>query len=92
MKTEINIKVQKEVDEIISLELPHYRIGPCHAYKVFSEDKCIQVCHGLDYKPLVEVTYAFIAFSSAKDVECSKPEFDAKYIEVLNRLNTLYEA
>jgi hypothetical protein len=83
------LKIQeiKTVEKEISL--PSYRKNDCHAYKIYSEDKCIQILHGSTLDKTIQTAHAGLAFNSSDTVECTEEEFTTLYNETLEALNSI---
>ena len=82
----MKIQVKKEVIEYVDVELPFYKKSSCHYYKVYSEDKCIQVCN-LEESESIKVVTNLCAFISTLD--STKEEFDLEFARISNVLNDL---
>ena len=70
MEATIKIKVQKLIEEEISLKLPVYRKSIASFFKVYSEEKCLWVS---DYQ--VQVAHAGLAWNSPTHQESNEEEF-----------------
>ena len=82
----MKIQLKKEVIEYVEVELPFYKKNRCHHYKVYSEDKCIQVCN-LEESESIGVVTNLCAFMDTLD--STKEEFDLEFQRVSNVLNDL---
>ena len=84
IEIEIEITLSSVTKEIKKIKLPAFFMNHCHAFKVFSKESCIIICHGLPLVYSVSVDAASLAFSpkSVDHRECTEEEFYQKYIEV----------
>jgi len=81
----MEITVRKVIEEKVKIELPIYRIGGCHAYKVYSEEKCIQVCNfngGLS----ISQSHAGLAWTTDNVKDCSREKFEEQYNKVSTQI------
>jgi hypothetical protein len=85
----IEIEVSKTVKETKTVELPLYRKGSCHAYKVISKDTCIQVRYALNDDLQISICDTSLAFHGTSEVECTEAEFMKLYKTTLNKINNL---
>lgn len=83
----IEIEVEKTTKELKQIALPLYRKNTCHAYKVYSKERCISITHGLDSSLLVQVAHSGLAWNSPDSQDCTEAEFMDLYNETLERLN-----
>lgn len=82
----MKIEIQKTVTEFVEVALPIYRKNPCHFYKVFSEEHCVQICTLTD-NPAVQVCHSGLAYHGTTTEDCTKEEFEAGLKETLERIN-----
>src|SRR5687768_1469391 len=78
-----DMEVSRTVKEVKQIALPHYRKTNCHAYKVFSKDRCIQVTFGgVDFDnvgAVIGIYYAGLAWHNDEGTECTEQEFQELY-------------
>lgn len=84
----LEITIQKSVPEVVSINLPHYRMGGCHVYCVYNDKNCIQVCFSKGMES-ISVNHAGLAFNNPEGKECDSSEFFDKHIEVTLILSKL---
>lgn len=83
----MKISINKTVTSEVEIELPVYRVGIAHAYKVFSDDYCIQV-HTSTETASIGIHSSSLAFYGETERYCSKEEFEKKYNEALSLINS----
>ena len=83
------IKVNKTVVEEVETSLPIYRIDSCHAYKIYSQDKCLQVCYGFEGSIAVGQVSSSCAFLSDTTNDCTESDFMLAYEKALDILNQI---
>ena len=81
----MEITIKKTTEKKVKIELPLYRIGGCHAYKVYSEEKCIQVCN---LKGNLEIGqhHAGLAWITYDTKDCSREKFEEMYQKVSSEI------
>ena len=86
IETTKTIKTSKEI------ELPYYCTdGVCHAYKVFSEEYCIEVYSG-GLGSRIDIVDAMFPFSlQFPETQCTKEVFQKMYGEALAKINEALE-
>lgn len=82
----MKLEIKKELIEYVEVELPFYKKGICHWYKVYQEDRCLRVCD-LNNHEEIGLINNDCAFMSTED--CTKEEFDQAYEKISNLLNDL---
>lgn len=88
----MKIEVKEEVTKEVEIEPPHYRKSESGLfyYKVFSEEKCLQVTTKSDIQ--IGVFHAGLAFEgSYPSVECTKGEFELAFFTALIELKGIAE-
>lgn len=83
----MKISINKTITEEIEIELPVYRIGIAHAYKVFSDDYCVQV-YTSSSSPTIGIHHSRLAFIGSTEIDCTKEEFDKAYDKALEIINS----
>ncbi len=81
------IKVNKTVVEEVEVSMPIYRIDSCHAYKIYSQDKCIQVCYSFKGRISVSQVSSGCAYLSDTTKDCTESDFMVAYEKALDILN-----
>lgn len=85
----ITIKTQKTVEVEKVVQLPIYRKGICHAYKVFSPEKCIQVTWDSDVNIAIVVAHAGLAWQGKTEQDCTEEEFEELFYATSAKLIAL---
>jgi len=83
------MKISKTVTEDVAVALPIYRINNCFAYKVISQDTCIQVQYGIAGSEHIGFTNSNLAWCTGDTVDCTELEFLQYYKIILSRLSTI---
>ncbi len=63
--------------------LPIFRINSCYAYKVFSQDKCVQVLYSIAGSESIGVTDSSLAWCVSDTKDCTESEFLELYEKTL---------
>jgi hypothetical protein len=87
------LEVSRTVREKKQIALPHYRKSNCHAFKIYSPERCIHVCHGgidSDYVGAsIGISSSDLAFTvNDPGQECTEEEFIELYEATERYLNT----
>ena len=83
----MKLTINKTITEELEVELPVYRIGIAHAYKVFSDDYCLQV-YTSSSSPSIGIHNSRLAFIGSTEIDCTKEEFDKAYKKALKLINS----
>lgn len=83
----MEITVKKTVEEKHEITLPAYYKTNCHHFKIFSNEKCINVCSLLGHRSIGE-QHAEAPFNCYA-VECTENEFNDAFIQVSQELKNL---
>lgn len=71
----------------IEVSIPHYRKSGAFAYKIYSKDRCIQVC-SIGEMESIQNSHAGLAWVGAPDSECTKEEFDEAFWNALCKIES----
>jgi hypothetical protein len=82
----MQITITKSVSEVKEIRLPLFRKNCCHAYKVFSKDKCLQVCYGRNVDPSITVAHAGLAWNDSENVDIDESAFNNIHAETSARI------
>lgn len=83
------MKISKTVTEDVAVDLPIYRINSCFAYKVISQDTCIQVQYGIEGSEQVGFTNSKLAWCDGDTIDCTEAEFLDLYKKTLLILSNI---
>lgn len=86
--TTMKIKIKKEINEELEIALPYFcKIGDnAFFYKIFSEEKCLQICTIKESQD-IGIKHAGLPFSlSSKPSEITADEFHEVFNETLTIL------
>lgn len=77
------MKVEKTVTEEVAVDLPIFRINSCFAYKVISQDRCIQVQYGIEGSEQIGFTHSNLAWCTNDTIDCPEAEFSHLYKKII---------
>lgn len=82
----MKIEITKVIKEEINVTLPVFRKNNCHFYKVFSDEKCIQICN-LDGNIAIGIHHSGLAYAGTDTIDCSKNEFEDSLNAIRKKLS-----
>lgn len=80
----MEIKLKKQIEETVNLELPYYAKTAAHVYCINKKGECISVCN---YDPCLSISFHGGVIPSALDGEqITADEFNDTYMMVQSKL------
>lgn len=83
----MKLKFKETITKEVEIALPHFMKSNCHFYKVYSEEKCIQVTD-LDGNYQIQQAHSGLAFLDGQ-VEATAEEFKDAFERVSVYLTTI---